>query len=94
MPISNGTRTIGWDSIDSSVDEFELKIDSRSVHAVRSARPRDHYVISRVKRDLATLSQLETIYGLTNDQRVAFMHAKDAMRDNAITAFATVIRNI
>jgi hypothetical protein len=66
MPINNGTVTIGWDSIGSSVDEFELK--RRQPRHPGADRLNDiARIVSHAKRDISNLSRIVGKYSLAID---------------------------
>jgi hypothetical protein len=75
MPTNNGTVTLGWDSIESGVDEFELQ--ERHFDLVdQMARPAPDVfeqldditnLIARARRDKNALLRVIDVYGLEID---------------------------
>ena len=97
MTHNNGI-IVGWDSVETGVDEFELQ--ERHFDTVdQMAQPprpshRDRHVVSRLKRDLKALNHIALAYGLRTDERIAIQNVKDTLCDKAIESFACMIRDI
>ena len=66
MSINNGSVTLGWDSIGSSVDEFELK-RKQTRHAGADRLNDIARIVSHAKRDITTLSRIVGKYSLATD---------------------------